>query len=45
MKYEIMTVDGTPKQDKQKKILQKVKDKRSYFGIAKDLFKLWRVMG
>jgi ferredoxin like protein len=25
--------------------LQKVKDKRSYFGIAKDLFKLWRVMG
>lgn len=42
--HEIMVVDGKSKKEKQKKIMQKVKDKRSYLGIAKDLFNLWRVM-
>ncbi|SKA07755.1 FAD-dependent oxidoreductase [Selenihalanaerobacter shriftii] len=42
--HEIMVVDGKPKQEKQRKIIKKVKDKRSYFGLAKDMFNLWRVM-
>ncbi|KXS37098.1 MAG: electron transfer flavoprotein-quinone oxidoreductase [Candidatus Frackibacter sp. T328-2] len=42
--HELLVVDGKPKRQKQRKILEKVKDKRSYFGIAKDLFNAWRVM-
>ncbi|UCZ52517.1 FAD-dependent oxidoreductase [Bacillus shivajii] len=38
------TVDGTPKREKQKKIIEKFTAGKGKVGVAKDLYRAWRVM-
>ncbi|MFA9560225.1 geranylgeranyl reductase family protein [Evansella sp. AB-rgal1] len=40
----MFTVDGTPKWDKQKKIMQSFTAGRGKLGVAKDLYRAWRVV-
>lgn len=42
---EFTTVDNVPKKEKQRKIMEAVTAKRSKFQLAKDFYRLWRVMG
>jgi electron transfer flavoprotein-quinone oxidoreductase len=42
---EMMTVDGVPKQDKQKNIMKTVRSTRSMFQLGMDMFRVWRTMG
>ncbi|MCF6094939.1 FAD-dependent oxidoreductase [Microaerobacter geothermalis] len=41
---EMFTVDGTPKRDKQKKILQMVSQRRGTFKALSDIYRAWKVM-
>ena len=40
----MFTVDGTPKRDKQKKIMKSFTAGRGKIGVAKDLYRAWRVV-
>lgn len=42
---EMMTVDGVPKQEKQKAIMKGVTSKRSLLHLGWDMFRLWRTIG
>jgi len=41
---EFFTVDGTPKKEKQKKMLQLMTQSKSKLKVINDLYKAWRVM-
>jgi len=41
---EFFTVDGTPKKEKQKKMLQMMTQSKSKLKVINDLYKAWRVM-
>lgn len=43
--HEFFTVDGTPKKEKQKKIMKMAGEKKPLWQIAGDMYKLWRVLG
>lgn len=43
--HEFFTVDSVPKQEKQKIIMNKLKEHRSLKQMGMDMFKLWRVLG
>ncbi|MCL5040194.1 MAG: FAD-dependent oxidoreductase [Firmicutes bacterium] len=43
--YEFFKVDGVPKREKQRKIMEMIKGKRSLLSIGGDLFRAWRVLG
>lgn len=42
---EMFTVDGTPKRDKQRKIMEMVKGRRSLWKVARDMVRFSRAMG
>jgi len=43
--HEFFTIDNIPKKEKQKNILEKIRQRRSWGHLAGDLYKLWRVLG
>ncbi|AVX29663.1 MULTISPECIES: FAD-dependent oxidoreductase [unclassified Carboxydocella] len=43
--HEFFTVDNVPKKEKQKKMLEIIRQHRSLRQVAGDMFKLWRVLG
>ena len=43
--YQMTTVDGTPKQEKRKRVIQHIRRQRPLWRIARDLAAGWRVLG
>ncbi|MHB8172819.1 MAG: FAD-dependent oxidoreductase [Thermincolia bacterium] len=43
--HEFFTIDNVPKKAKQKIMLDKVRNRRSWGKLAGDMYKLWRAMG
>lgn len=43
--HELITVDGVPKKEKQRRIVRRVARERPLLRVARDLYRLWRVMG
>lgn len=42
---QFFTVDSIPKAEKQKQIIKSITKERSLYNLAKDLYRLWRVVG
>lgn len=42
--HEMLTVDGLPKRDKQRKIWREVTRRKPLWGLARDLYEVWRAI-
>ncbi|AQS58768.1 FAD-dependent oxidoreductase [Desulforamulus ferrireducens] len=42
--HEMLTVDGTSKKDKQKRIMQRILGGNSLYSVGKDLYQAWKAM-
>lgn len=41
---KFLTVDGTPKRDKQKQIMNSIKEEKGTLGVVKDLYRAWKAV-